>query len=206
MTSLLRIFKDAVRKHYYDPPRGRDLLPQFNRAKETPRSLRRKEASQHIEIRALRRSDWEPYVEARAQFLIEEKETSALARLQWMSRHQIQDLIYKHKDHMFGFFDGRQMVGIFEFMPCKMGTQVEIGNVWLAPAVRGLALTDRIFDVAMDYAARHPQVRTLTVQHHAGNLASKSANQRLGFVLTDAYRPYLVFGRKMKRYELQVRP
>lgn len=205
MTSILRMFKDAVRKHYYDPPHCRDLLPQFNRAKETPRSLARKAASSHIEVRPLRRSDWRAYAESMGQFLVEEKEVAALANFQSMSKSQIQDLIYTRKDQMFGFFDGQQMVGIFEFLPRKMDTQVEIGNVWVARCARGLALTDRIFDVAMDYADRHPQVRTLAVQHHVGNLASKSANQRMGFVFTEQYRPYFFFGRKMKRYELQVR-
>jgi len=76
------------------------------------------------------------------------------------------------------------MTGIAIYGVDTTGRTAILWGSWLEPEFRGKGLSRYFYKARLDWAIIHPRVERVIVTHRASNRASKSANQKFGFVKT----------------------
>lgn len=145
-----------------------------------------------ISIRQLNEDDWREFSQIRLKALKTDplvfgsnyEKESHLSEADWRSRVQTED------SAVFMVLDDETPIGMTGVAvdrdnPTKK-TAIFWGS-WLEPEFRGKGLSDLIYKARINWAKAHPTVETIIVSHRASNLASKYANQKHGFVLTETH-------------------
>lgn len=156
-------------------------------AVETPRSRARAQRAAHIVARPVQQKDWR---QLKAVFMHMARDTKRFCMgkerrnaTRLAARRNYKRAINHADGKIIGFFHGGRMIGSSEIVLMATDkSEAHVGNTWIAPAYRGLALTDKLLQPVMQWIERHPEIEIVTTGHVPGNVASKAANQRMGFV------------------------
>jgi RimJ/RimL family protein N-acetyltransferase len=106
-----------------------------------------------------------------------------------LSAQEWQSVITRPGQKMFGLFDGRNLIGITGVVTDRedrTGQTALLVMSFIAPAYRGRGLSRLFYDARLAWIRAQPQFRRVRVSHRKSNHASRRANQRQGFVQTNA--------------------
>jgi RimJ/RimL family protein N-acetyltransferase len=145
---------------------------------------------QKILIRAMDSEEWESVRQMRLTAL------KSSPGSYWLSHDEVASLTpefwraeIKGDDHqIFGLFDGKKLIGItaaFTWRGDQTGTTALLAMSYIDPGYRGRGLSRRLYEARLDWIIAQPQFRKVIVGHRASNEASRRANQRFGFVVTN---------------------
>lgn len=206
-------FKDTFQKLHdtvFGPSKTSEIFASLAQPKETARSRARAEKTKHIEIRPFQVHEW-----AQLKYLTLKQVTDVIPRMKCedVSDDFWRQLIKSMDQGVIGAFENNEALAMGIISPSEKPGVATIGELWIEPKWRGYALTDRLFREGLEWLKRHTDIKYIEVSHVQGNLASKSANQRLGFTFIGeapvADEGLLSFEKKdtvAKTYRLQVRP
>jgi RimJ/RimL family protein N-acetyltransferase len=166
-----------------------------------------------IFIKQLTENDWREFSQIRLKALQTDplvfgsnyEKESQMTEAEWRSRLQAKDnaifLIYEKETPI-----GMTAVSVDRNDPTKK-TALFWGS-WLAPHFRGKGLSKLMYQARINWAKEQPTVEKIIVSHRASNLASKSANQKHGFVLTHKNEKVWTDGATEDEifYELEIKP
>lgn len=89
---------------------------------------------------------------------------------------------------VFGLFDEGKVIGLtgiaIKRQAVADGSIAGLWGSWIDPVYRGQGLSSLMYQARLDWARAHPDVQIVRVSHRAGNVASRAANQKYGFVFT----------------------
>ena len=164
-----------------------------------------------VTIRKLNEDDWRVFSEVRLKALQTDPQVfgsnfeleSKFTETDWRSRLQSED------SSIFMLFDGEKPIGItgvsvFREDPSRQ-TAILWGS-WLAPDYRRKGLSDLMYKTRIAWAKARPEIRRIIVSHRASNTASRSANQKHGFVFTGTHEKVWTDGKTEDEvcYELKL--
>jgi GNAT superfamily N-acetyltransferase len=96
-------------------------------------------------------------------------------------------LLDVHKAAVFGLYDVDKVIGltaIFRDWTGREGVAV-LCMSYIREEYRGQGLSEKLYEARIDWAKSQGDIRIVTVGHREGNDASRAANQRWGFELTE---------------------
>jgi RimJ/RimL family protein N-acetyltransferase len=144
-----------------------------------------------VTVRPLKRSEWRILRDLRLHALQTEPGVffSSYAREAPLGEEEWQTRMQGPDRQVFGAFDGDRLVGITGVVPARddpTGATAMLVMSYLLPEYRGRGLSALFYDARLKWLREHPQFERVVVSHRRSNEASRRANQRYGFVLTNA--------------------
>ena len=108
---------------------------------------------------------------------------------------------------IFGLYDRDDVIGltgIYRDWNGREGVAV-LCMSYLRQEYRGRVLSDLLYKARIDWAKAQGDIRILEVAHREGNDASRGANQRWGFILTEVKNQVYGNGENAKDYVYQLK-
>lgn len=145
----------------------------------------------NISIRALDPAEWQMLRDFRLHALQSAPGAFALSYeecVSW-SPEQWRAGICAPTHQVFGLFDGENLIGItgvFTRREDPSGRTALLVMSYIEPEYRGRGLSEKLYQVRLDWIRQSGRFHTVHVSHRASNEASRRANQRHGFVKTGA--------------------
>ena len=141
-----------------------------------------------IQIRRLNEDEWLVFSQIRLQALQTDPQVfgsnyqkeSQFTEAEWRSRLKNNAVFLLCRNEM-----PVGMTGVSIDRDDATGKTAILWGSWLAPPVRGRGLSNLMYQTRINWAKAQPTVERVIVSHRASNLASKRANQKHGFLLTD---------------------
>ncbi len=100
------------------------------------------------------------------------------------SPEEWQNLIQGPGHQVFGLFDDSRLIGITGVVTARedaSGQTALLVMSFILPQYRRQGLSQRLYDVRLQWIRKHPKFKTIVVSHRESNEASRRANQRQGF-------------------------
>lgn len=102
-----------------------------------------------------------------------------------------QALVRGPTHQIFGLFEGTRLIGItgvFASDEDHSGGTAALMMSYILPEYRKRGLSRLLYDARLAWARTRPQFKLVTVSVRESNAASRKANQRFGFVMTETQR------------------
>lgn len=93
------------------------------------------------------------------------------------------------RQRVFGLFDGDTLIGmsaIFTYRDDPTGETAVLAMSYIEPGYRGRGLARLLYEARLDWARSTGRFKRARVSHRRSNERSRRANQRFGFVESDA--------------------
>ena len=148
-----------------------------------------KSMEENIEVRLFTPDEWLAYKGVRLKALKSDPKVfgSSYALEADRAAAVWQENLVKPTLGIFGVFHYADVIGMTGiFIDGEDSSTAKLWGSWLEPKWRGKGLSEKLYQVRLEWAKKHPDVKRIVVSHRESNIASKMANRKHGFVFTHA--------------------